>query len=157
MIGKLQRSTVSKSQGTNMINKLGWITNTKSGQRPDPFMESKNLNEEGCLQWRCTLWIPLSGQPLEKRNTVWIKAKDFSDYSGKDWIIGVISWITTNDVSLFTREKERICDQHFSQLLMNAPSTRFFVTNFLLGAMILLENACCTFSRNNFCLKTLAA
>ena len=78
MIGKLQRSTVSKSQGTNMINKLGWITNTKSGQRSNPFLKSKNLNEEGCLQWRCTLWKPLSGQPLEKK-ILWIIANDFSD------------------------------------------------------------------------------
>ena len=53
-----------------MINKLGWITiikitNTKNGQRSNPSLKSKNLNEEGCLQWRCTLWKPLSGRPLE--------------------------------------------------------------------------------------------
>ena len=101
MIGKLQRSTVIKSQGTNMMNKQGWITNTKSGQRPDPFMESKNLNEEGCLQWRCTLWKPLSRQPLEK--TLWIKAKDFSDYSQ-----GLNHWcyFLNNNQWCFTREKK---------------------------------------------------
>ena len=117
-------------------------------------MESKDLNEEGCLQWRCILWKPLSGQPLKK--TLWIRVKDCSDYSQ-----GLNHWcyFLNNNQWCFTfhSRKKKDLRSTFFPAFMNAPSTRFFVTNFLLGAMILLENACCTFSRNNFCLKTLAA
>ena len=159
MIGKLQSSTISKSQGTNMMNKLGWITNTKSGQRSNPFLKSKNLNEEGCLQWRCTLWKPLSGQPLEK--TLWIKAKDLSDYSGKDGIIGANVWIITND---FHSIEKGIYDRHFSHLWIKHYPLKF-VTNFSHGSMKLIEkhNACCILFENHnaccICLKitTLAA
>ena len=126
-----------------MINKLGWITiikitNTKNGQRSNPSLKSKNLNEEGCLQWRCTLWKPLSGRPLEK--TLWIKAKDLSDYSGKDGIIGG----NAEHNQWFSLDRKRDIRSTFSYLCTKHYPLKY-VTNFSYGLVKLIEkfNAFC--------------